>query len=76
MGREHFWFTVIPIKEVEEGTDRWAVQHDLISITPLRLGLTNVDELARINSRFPGTNGKVRIPPKNRKAKAELDIIG
>ena len=48
MGREHFWFTVFPIKEVEEGTDRWAVQHGLISITPLRLDLTCENELASI----------------------------
>src|ERR671927_645514 len=27
MGREHYWFTVIPIEETEEGTDRWAVEH-------------------------------------------------
>lgn len=41
MGREHFWFTVRPIEETEKGTDRWAVQNNLISITPLRLDLTD-----------------------------------
>ncbi|HUF12598.1 MAG TPA: 5'/3'-nucleotidase SurE [Longimicrobiales bacterium] len=41
MGREHFWVTVRPIEEVEEGTDRWAMQHGLITITPLRLDLTD-----------------------------------
>src|SRR5260221_12400307 len=25
MGREIYWFTVVPIREPEEGTDRWAV---------------------------------------------------
>ncbi len=49
MGRELFWFTVIPITEVEEGTDRWAVRQGKISLTPLRLDLTNEQELARLN---------------------------
>jgi 5'-nucleotidase len=48
MGRERFWFTVSPIKEVEEGTDRWAVQHGLVSITPLRLDLTDDKALSRL----------------------------
>jgi 5'-nucleotidase len=40
-GREHFWVTVRPIEEVEEGTDRWTVQQGLTSVTPLRLDLTD-----------------------------------
>jgi 5'-nucleotidase len=44
MGRKHFWLTVHPIEEVEEGTDRWAMRHGLVSLTPLSLDLT--DELA------------------------------
>jgi 5'-nucleotidase len=47
IGREHFWFTVEPISETEEGTDRWAVEHGYISITPLRLDLTDEPALAR-----------------------------
>lgn len=46
MGREHFWFTVTPLTETEEGTDLWAVEKGYISITPLRLDLTNEHELA------------------------------
>jgi 5'-nucleotidase len=46
MGRQHFWFTVVPIEQVEEGTDRWALEHGLISVTPLRLDLTD-DEILR-----------------------------
>jgi 5'-nucleotidase len=45
MGRQHFWFTVVPIEQVEAGTDRWAVEHDYISITPLRLDLTDDETL-------------------------------
>ena len=41
MGREHFWFTVMPIENVSEGSDRWAVRHGKISITPMILDLTN-----------------------------------
>jgi 5'-nucleotidase len=48
MGRKHFWFTVRPIEETEEGTDRWALQHNLTSITPLRLDLTDESELRRV----------------------------
>jgi 5'-nucleotidase len=48
MGRRHFWFTVRPIEEAEEGTDRWAMQHGHTSITPLRIDLTDEVELARV----------------------------
>ena len=41
MGRQHFWFTVVPIEEVEEGTDRWAIRHGKTSITPMILDLTD-----------------------------------
>lgn len=47
MGRSHFWFTVTPIEETEKGTDRWAIQHDEVSITPLRLDLTDYEALQR-----------------------------
>lgn len=45
MGRKHYWFTVTPLEPAEEGTDRWAVENGFVSITPLRLDLTNEDEL-------------------------------
>jgi len=47
MGHPIFWFTVTPLDEAEEGTDRWAVEHDWVSITPLRLDLTDEKDLAR-----------------------------
>jgi 5'-nucleotidase len=40
-GRPIFWFTAKPLEAAEPGTDRWAIEHDLISITPLRLDLTD-----------------------------------
>jgi 5'-nucleotidase len=48
MGRTHYWFTVVPVKGTEEGTDRWAVEQGYVSMTPLRLDLTDHDELARV----------------------------
>ncbi|HEY1021968.1 MAG TPA: 5'/3'-nucleotidase SurE [Flavisolibacter sp.] len=47
MGRKHYWFTVIPLEPAEEGTDRWAVENGYVSITPLRLDLTNEAELQK-----------------------------
>ncbi|NQD70648.1 5'/3'-nucleotidase SurE [Sphingobacterium shayense] len=45
MGRKHFWITVTPLAPAEENTDRWAVENSFVSITPLRLDLTNEKEL-------------------------------
>lgn len=53
MGRKHFWFVVTPLEEAEEGTDRWAVEHGFVSMTPLRLDLTNEPELAGARLRYP-----------------------
>lgn len=46
MGRKHYWFTTQPIERPEEGTDRWAVENGYVSITPLRLDLTDRKALA------------------------------
>jgi 5'-nucleotidase len=55
MGRTHYWFAVFPLEETEEGTDRWAVDHNYTSMTPLRLDLTDHQQLetqlARANVR-------------------------
>jgi 5'-nucleotidase len=48
MGRTHYWFTVVPVEATEEGTDRWAIEQGHVSLTPLRLDLTDHDELARV----------------------------
>ncbi|MEO7986389.1 MAG: 5'/3'-nucleotidase SurE [Gemmatimonadales bacterium] len=50
MGRKHFWLTVRPIEETEEGTDRWAAKEGWVSLTPLRLDLTDHAELARVTA--------------------------
>jgi 5'-nucleotidase len=53
MGRKHYWFTVTPLEAAEEGTDRWAVENDYVSITPLRLDLTNESELMKALQKQP-----------------------
>ncbi|EYF05659.1 5'/3'-nucleotidase SurE [Chondromyces apiculatus] len=50
MGREHFWFVPVPIEAPEPGTDRWAVQEGLVSVTPLRLDLTDHEALGRLQA--------------------------
>jgi 5'-nucleotidase len=45
MGRTHYWFTVVPVEATEEGTDRWAIERQYVSMTPLRLDLTDHDRL-------------------------------
>jgi 5'-nucleotidase len=47
-GRDIFWFVVEPIKDVEPGTDLWAIRESYISMTPLELDLTDHDALDRI----------------------------
>jgi 5'-nucleotidase len=51
MGRRHYWLTVAPVEEVEEGTDRWAVEQGLVAMTPLRLDLTDEAALERLSAR-------------------------
>jgi 5'-nucleotidase len=46
-GRKHYWITVMPLGAAEEGTDRWAVEDGFISMTPLRLDLTDEKALAK-----------------------------
>ncbi len=48
VGRKHYWFTVIPLEPAEEGTDRWAVERNYVSITPLRMDLTDENTLKSI----------------------------
>ena len=53
MGRPHFWFSVKPLEPAEEDTDRGAVERGYVSMTPLRLDLTNHDVLARARTSIP-----------------------
>ena len=47
MGRLHYWFTVVPVEGTDEDTDRWAFERGYVSMTPLRLDLTDEEQLAQ-----------------------------
>jgi 5'-nucleotidase len=53
LGRELYWFAVTPIEGAEEGTDRWAVEQGWVSLTPLRLDLTDEQRLEEVRARNP-----------------------
>ncbi len=53
LGRELFWFGVTPIEGAEKGTDRWAVEQRWISLTPLRLDLTDEALLSEVQAQWP-----------------------
>lgn len=40
-GRSVYWFAAMPIEAMEPGTDLWAFSRDLVTVTPLRLDLTD-----------------------------------
>ena len=50
LGRDYFWLTVRPLEQHREGTDLWAVESGYVSLTPLRLDLTDHSELERITA--------------------------
>ncbi|ANE51457.1 5'/3'-nucleotidase SurE [Flavisolibacter tropicus] len=53
MGRKHYWFTVTPLEPAEEDSDRWAVENGYVSITPLRLDLTDEQTLKKRQQQQP-----------------------
>ena len=52
-GRDFYWFSVVRIEEAEEGTDRWAVEQGWISLTPLRIDLTDERQLREVRVQHP-----------------------
>lgn len=48
LNRPIYWFTIKPLEGEEEGTDRWAFAKHFVSITPLRLDITDEKDLARV----------------------------
>lgn len=53
LGRKHYWFTVTPLEPAEKGTDRWAVENNYTSVTPLRLSLTDEEKLTQLQRDYP-----------------------
>lgn len=64
IGRKHFWYLVRPVEEVEEGTDLWAVRNGWVSLTPLRLDLTDQETLAQV---------RMAEPPPNPRGRAQIE---
>ena len=65
MGREIYWLTVMPLEKPAEGTDLWAMNQGFISITPLRLDLTDHAELARLQKQHPFQEGAPEPGPEH-----------
>jgi 5'-nucleotidase len=53
VGRLIYWFTVTPLTEADEGTDRWAVEQNWVSLTPLKLDLTDEAQLRHRRAQQP-----------------------
>ena len=48
MGRQIYWYTVAPVESTEETSDRGAYDNGYVSITPLRLDLSDHEALERV----------------------------
>jgi 5'-nucleotidase len=53
MGRTHYWFAEEPRERVEEGSDRWAIEQGYVSLSPLRLDLTDDERLTAARAQVP-----------------------
>jgi 5'-nucleotidase len=49
-GRRNYWFSPVPLTEPDRDSDRWAMANNLVSLTPIRLSLTDDDRLEKLNS--------------------------
>lgn len=67
LGRELFWFSVKPLEGADEGTDRWAIEQRWVSMTPLRLDLTDEAQLAESREQRPMDDELAAVvsPPKS-----------
>jgi 5'/3'-nucleotidase len=75
LGRDLYWFTVRPIEGAEEGTDRWAVEQGWISLTPLRLDLTDDEKLEEVRAHRPLDEAMAAaISPAKSSAEAEQSV--
>jgi 5'-nucleotidase len=65
MGRRHFWYTIVPIEGSAKGTDLWAMEHRLISMTPLVRDLTDHTALDRAPA-LPENAARPAVPTEGR----------
>ena len=47
MGRTHYWYTVVPVEGTEDDSDRRAIEDGYVAMTPLRLDLTDHEQLEK-----------------------------
>lgn len=52
-GHDIYWFVTRPVQAAEPGTDRWAIERELVSMTPLRLDLTDQGVLGELREGLP-----------------------
>jgi len=63
---------VTPLEGAAKGTDRWAIEHNWVSITPLRLDLTDEADLARALALSDAPAAKVSgRRPRSRRSRAK-----
>lgn len=55
-GHMRYWVTFVPVEQIEEGTDRWAMQRNHVSMTPLRLDLTDEAQLEQTRTKLGCSN--------------------
>src|SRR5262245_59726630 len=48
MGRTQYWYTVVPVEGTEDDSDRRAIEDGYVSMTPLRLDLTDEEQLEKV----------------------------
>jgi 5'-nucleotidase len=59
-GRRHSWFSVARCTEPSEDSDIWAIEHGYVSITPVRIDLTDEPVLVRCQDTLPSASDPKR----------------
>jgi 5'-nucleotidase len=67
LGRDIYWLLARPLEATEGGTGQHAIDHDLVSITPLRLDLTDHGALAKLGEAPDGRRRPFRRRPQVRR---------
>ncbi len=60
MGRKHYWFAAEPLTGPDEHSDRWAVEQNFVSMTPLRLNLTDEEWLRKTQAEGERASTRVK----------------
>ena len=74
IGRPLYWFTIKALEGAEPGTDRWAVERGWISLTPLRLDLTDEKALTECRSKQPLDDEAAAAEKRPPEAEAERAV--